>query len=549
MSAIENAIAVADSRRNVTRSVMKSIGATSLGGTTHGAYDSIAGMQTQRQYQLYRGWVHSCIHAIGEAACSQPMRVAKKKKSKIRKPPGKMTKKTWSDKQRQDNVDFPNEIWEKTPAFIRTKRKRDELKLIDDHPILDGMKNPNNVQTQSTFIYTWIVNLLLTGEAYVIEGDAKKNETTGEMEPEFWVLPTAWIVPDHSKGAFAEFRIVDPNKPTADRTPISGDRLRFAHLPDPANPLKGLATAKAQANAVSIDAKIQTSQVAHFDNGIHPSVLITIGRNPFGEFNESGKEGSRPLLTPAQRRQIDTAINKVHAGVHNAGRPAILDGLIENITRFSATSQEMGWEKSEKSVKQRILSAFGVHPFVLGEMAPGSYSQAFVIMQKFYDKVNGYLNTLSQILADFIPAKYGYEDLTVWIEERKAEDKALQLKQWETARKNQDVTQNEFRHFMGLPPDEDSNQQYLDKTMFANAMKAAESVANGNIKRDQAISLLKAAGLPTSISEEIAGPEPTPEEIAARNPPPPPLPGELTDEEAVEEVEKQVRRVQELLVS
>jgi hypothetical protein len=90
-------------------------------------------------------------------------------------------------------------------------------------------------------------------------------------------------------------------------------------------------------------------------------------------------------------------------GVANYGEPAIVDGMIESVTRLSATQNEMGWEKSEDKIRTRILSAFGVHPYILGEpVGVGGYAQVVNIEKRFYKRVNTFLDMLSTVVTNFV---------------------------------------------------------------------------------------------------------------------------------------------------
>ena len=138
-------------------------------------------------------------------------------------------------------------------------------------------------------------------------------------------------------------------------------------------------------------------------------------------------------------------IRKTMGGVANYGNPAIVDGLIENITRLSATQNEMGWEKSEDKVKSRILSSFCVHPYILGEpVNVGGYAQAAKIEERFCKRVNTFLNMLSGIVTNFGSSLVN-EALVVWWEQCQPHDPSIRAKQITDARKNGDISRNEVR--------------------------------------------------------------------------------------------------------
>src|SRR5690606_34688604 len=132
-----------------------------------------------------------------------------------------------------------------------------------------------------------VANLCLTGWSFIV-ADVEDGETV------YYSLPSTWVRPDHTKGPFAEFRIVNPEDPAAesDQKPIPGDQVCFAYFPNPSNPLSALAPAGAQNDAIQVDDKIQTCQRVFFDNGVFPSVLITVGKNPHPDV----PAGVRPRL-------------------------------------------------------------------------------------------------------------------------------------------------------------------------------------------------------------------------------------------------------------
>jgi len=455
----------------------------------------------RRRYSLFRGWVHAAVNAIAECAAGQPVNLGQRKQlKKGKKAPGN-----------------------RKITSLRTKAAKDEMEIVTDHGILDLLEKPNPIQYRWQYTYSFIANLCLTGYGYLVAGESEDGM------PEVYSLPTTWVKPVHKDGPFSHFKIADPNNSQSEASDdelLDQSQVRFAYLPDPSNPLAAIAPASSQSAAIKIDDHIQTSQMAFFENGIFPSVVVTIGKNPHPELAGTA---IRPRLTGKQRRQIYAAIKKVQAGTSNYGNPAIVDGLIESIDRVSASQNEMGWEKSEKTVRGRILSAFGVHPFVLGEEIPGSEAQARIIKEKFYDKVNTFLDLLSTITTDFVPglfenAEDGYK---IWYEPKVAINPVEESAKWKAARSAGDVSQNEYREYMGLPPDEDSNQSHIGQSIAAQAVTIAEKVSAGALQPEQGVALLQGMGLPSDLADAVAGEGPPEGEEA-----PPGVPGEpQVDEE------------------
>lgn len=450
---------------------------------------------SRQRYSLFRGWLYAAINALASEAAGQPVNV------------GRLL---GSDKPA------------KTKSYSQWKKAaRTEWEVLEDHPLLDVLEHPNLMQGRWEFVYSFVANLNLTGWGYVVGGE---NEETGQME--LYSLPTTWIRPDHEEGPFTKFYIVNPRKgEVEDRDhPLTRDQVAFAHLPNPADPLSALAPAQSQMAAIRIDDHIQTSQEQFFNNGIFPSVIVTIGTDPHPSM--PGAAGIRPRLTAGQRRQVTGAIQKVMGGVANYGNPAIIDGLIEKIEKLSYASEEMGWEKSEGTIQDRILSAFCVHPYILGKaVAIGGYAQVANIEARFYKRVNTFLDMLGNVITNFAGAGFDEprlkpgqqkkkDKIFVWWDKCEPNDPQLRSSNLNAGRNRGDISRNEWRAEHGFPPDEPSGStssadkgKLIDTAADVSAISAIQAqVAKGEVTSDQAAALLEIAfGLPLSDSIRLAG--------------------------------------------
>lgn len=375
-----------------------------------------------------------------------------------------------------------------------------ELEILQDHPLLDSLQNPNPIQGRWQFVYSFIASLNLTGWGYIIADQIEDGRL------ELYSLPTSWVTPIHTPEPFSAIKITNPKNPSAgsDQPPIPRTNFGFAYIPDPSDPLSALAPVTTQANAIAIDQHIQTSQSAFFENGIFPSVVVTVGKDPHPEVGAA----FRPRLTGVQRRQVHAAINKVMGGVANYGSPAIVDGLIERIERMSATQNEMGWEKSEDKVADRILSTFAVHKFILGlQLNVGGHAQAFNIKDRFYARVNTFLDMLGNLMTNFAGPLVNEDERTlVWWEKLIAKDPTIEAADWREARKNGDVTKNENRARLGLPADLDSVEETSPLLSTVGGMNGVGQwmtlMGQGLMKRETVIQLMM---LFFKIDETTAG--------------------------------------------
>ena len=449
-------------------------------GLTYGAKGQRESAQSRRKYDQYKGWVYSAINVIARKASSQPVHIAKATSAS-------------ADKRK---LSCTKAFRTKMTKCMSTKYANNELEILSDHPLMPVLEHPNKYQTRNQFVYMFVCNLILTGRSYII------RDTNKEGQPCFIAFPSSWVRPDpNAAEPFSRFIVADPKKP-GEGTFFDASQVGYAYLPDPADPISSKAPAEAQDSALTIDEQIQTSQTVFFDNGIFPSVMIIVGKNPL----PGGPNGmGRPILTPEQRRQVYGVLRRRGAGIQNSGEPAILDGMIEDIKPMSHSHREMGWEKSEEAVKKRILSAYGINPFVLGEKSPGSYAQMYIVYQQFFDIVNDYLDILSNIMTMLSMGEDGDDNLLVFYEKCIAVDPEMERRVWEYAAKEGLVSQNEYRSWMGLGSDPDNNQKHLRPETLNPIHNFLKSVGEGTIAPEQVIGVLECMGVPTDLAVTIAG--------------------------------------------
>lgn len=493
---------------------LKEVGALSLDLGMADGSGQFAGHREQaanrQKYAMYRGWVYAAVHALASRAATQPVHI------------GRMVDKGKGNPQKL----YAPHARARMTQNLRERSADSELEIYSNHKLLHTLEKPNPIQHRFQFVYSFVANLCMTGWGYVLAG---KNDD-GKIE--FYSVPSTWVTPVHKTGPFSHFRVGNPKGPSG-----SGDgselldrsQVAFAHLPNPSDPLSALAPAQSQMQAIRVDDNIQSSQVAFFQNGIFPSAIVTMGKYPHPDV----QGGVRPRLTGAQRRQVYSAIRKVMSGIANYGTPAIVDGMVESIERLSMTQNELGWQNSEKAIRTRILSAFGVHPFILGEEMVGSYAQAYIVESRFYDRVNIFLDMLGVLMTSFVadieqeekpkpkpklkarikpdkPEEEKSETLVWWVECR-AVDPGIEKSLWENARSRDDVSQNEFRAFMDLPPDADRNEASINKTSLQAVAGIAGQVTAEKLTPEQGVALLRGLGLPDKLAKSIAGTGPSEE--------------------------------------
>ena len=479
--------------------------------------------QYKEGYSQFQGWLYSAIHALASQGASQPVIVAKLE--------GKRKEKKESERKR--GIANKAYLSARMTKGARAKAVDSDYEILEDHAVKDLLERPNSFQNRWQFAYSFISNLCLTGWSFVV-ADVNKGKV------ELYCLPTTWVKPVHDPSPFSSFEVKNPKKHAAESALLKREQVAFAYLPNPSDPLSAYAPADSQKRAVRIDDHIQTSQEAFFSNGIFPSVIITVGKQPFSDTQ------GRPVLSGAQRRQLFSAISREHMRAQNYGKPMIIDGMVEKIDRHSATQNEMGWQKSEDKIRTRMLSALGVAPYVMGEAVPGSYAQSFNTKEIFYDRVNTYLDMLGSMLSNFLAGLFGDEGLLIWWEEKQARDPSLYYNTLVKMRSSGDLSRNEIRAEMGFAPVEELEEEVRRSALLESVggmtgtISVLAAVGQGTINPDAAANMLALfLQIPLNKAEEMVMQAPKKEMLTLESPATevPPLEEEQTAE-AVEELKK-----------
>ena len=459
-------------------------------------------------YDQYKQWVYVCIDAIasrlkclnwiaGELKGADPN--PERRGRFGLKAPGKSSEKVASEMNLMRGMN---------QSLIHKLAEGQDFEQIVGHNALDLLAKPNPVQHGPEYLQMMAMNLLISGEAYVVGGPFSDSDVGFEL----WSVPTKWITPRHEGALFSSF-IFTPNTFAAQQE-LPVDEVMRVYFPHPEDPKKAYSPLMSAFNSAVVDDKLQKSQADHFDSGMFPNVALRVAKLRNADGTQSN---NRPMLNSSQRRQITRAVRQVWKQTTANKDPAILDGLIEEVFKLTHAPNEMDWPNSGKIIKERIYHAFRVNPIITGEIAGANRAQAVMVEKTFVaNVVNPIADSISTAHTEFIGPWYETpQRLVVYLEKAVPEDEELRLKKWQEARKNSDVTSNEFRtHILGLPPltNEDREEQSAPLLGvaggFSNAITLAKDVKSKSVPRESAIELVM---LFLGVTEETANkmfPEP-----------------------------------------
>jgi HK97 family phage portal protein len=359
------------------------------------------------QLRHFTGWVYASVRPIAQRIAGQPIRVARVGKSR---------------------------------PIRGTRAVTPDAEPLDSHPLLDLLADPNELQVAWSLLYVTVASLELTGRQlwWLPTIDGRR-----QILP----LPSSWLESTEGSTRYTGFRIRPPGAAQAET--IDADECCYFAYPSPADPRGVVSPLQAAAAAVDADEHIQQSQSAMFQNGIHPTHALIVGKraSPDGVAG-----GDRPQLTGPQRRQLIETINKLYRGAAKHGEPLILDALIEDVKRLSNLPEEMDWLDSSKFLKARIAQAFGTNPIVMGEIEGANRASSTEAERHFVTfTVNPKIELLSQCLTEWLGPMFG-GGIKVWIEPCTPRDDELEIRRMQLLAQFGAIEANELRTWAGLPP-------------------------------------------------------------------------------------------------
>jgi len=409
----------------------------------------------QEQYRHYTGWVHACIRPIAQSIARQPVRIARVQSAAqpVRQPSGVKRPVIQTPYGPFDREYAVRQMYFKKHLPGPLKQYYETAELLESHPLLDAIDNPNELMVRWSLMFCLTASLELTGKHYWwVRSVDDPNSRLGKRLV-IWPLPSHWCAPKHTKDKLFAYWEVRPEGQTQPfNVPV--EQIVYFYLPDPSNPFGAYATLQAQAKAVVSDESISEAQRQSFARGIFPGYAIVAGRLPDAQGNAG--MGEKPLFNKEQRNQLLNMIKQQYRGVYHHDEPIILDQLIQDIKRITNSPREMDFMQSGAVTKERITQAFGVNPIVLGQVEGANRASSAAAADHLNDiAVNPKIELISQCLtAWFNPlfARPG-EKLIVYLEEAWATDPDSDRLDWGMLAEHYACSRNELRAgLMHLPP-------------------------------------------------------------------------------------------------
>lgn len=229
----------------------------------------------------------------------------------------------------------------------KQRRRKGELREIDDHPMLDLLHHGNDRLSGKLVFQLTQIHLDLTGEAYwLIERD-----NLG-MPVQIWPLPADWVreLPTYEDPNY----MIQIGRLHMD-VPLT-EIIAFVD-PDPQDPYaRGTGTARALGDELETDEYAAKHLKSFFHNDAKPPIIV------------SGEGLSR-----ADTQRLEERWLQKHQGFWNKFKPHFINRKID-VKELGQTFENMQMTEIRKMERDTVLQVFGVPPEKFGILSASNRS-------------------------------------------------------------------------------------------------------------------------------------------------------------------------------
>jgi HK97 family phage portal protein len=308
--------------------------------------------------------------------------------------------------------------------------KDNKGEVIEQHPLVDLLKQPNKRYTGVQFWTLYQKYMDILGSAFIVmEGQEAFERAFGEDKK---INQLHLLRPDQVQPKFDDKGMVThfEHRSGGVVTNYTVDQVIYIFNPDPKRPLVGQSLMAAGVTAIQTEVQI----------GAYHSRVLENGGKVEGVF-----QFKTPRLTASQMADLKAGYKKDYADARKSGSPLFLGGDA-NYVKTGLTPDELSYLEAKKTTLNDICIMTGVPKPLLSTFDDIQYSNADAAIRIFLRET---VVPLLKGLADGLDKKIG-DGVTISFIDPTPENVEEELKKTESGIKNYYMTINEARQRHGL---------------------------------------------------------------------------------------------------
>ena len=262
---------------------------------------------------------------------------------------------------------------------------------LEDHPLVDLIRQPSLDHTSVDFFESWYGFLLVAGNAYVeavaLNGTLRELHILRPDRMKVIPGPDGWPEGYEYTAGGQSIRFMDEAVPGV--RPIL--HVKMFH---PANDHYGMSPIEAASVAIDIHNEASKWNKALLDNSARPSGALVYA-------------ASNGQMTGEQFQRLKDELETSYQGARHAGRPLLLEGGLD-WKPLSLSPKDMDFIEAKNSAAREIALAMGVPPQLLGIPGDNTYSNYAEAQRAFWRQtVLPLVNRTARGLSSWLSPAYG----------------------------------------------------------------------------------------------------------------------------------------------
>jgi len=245
------------------------------------------------------------------------------------------------------------------PVVIERK-VGDEYLDVTDQPDFSIFKTYNEFQTSYDFWEAALLYLLLTGESPWL----KQMTAEGMIEAMYPISPSFLDIVPVNDFQIDHFIFVGGS---GKRIHIPADDISFFKFFNPNNPVRGLSPLSAAREDIILDLDAVQTNKTTYRQGMKPS----------GVFSTDQALGDKPW------KRIKDHLTQQYTGVHNAGKPIMLDHGMD-FKKIALSNQDMQYLEQRQWSKDTVAEVYGVPPIFMMDFKEASVLANAGVQEKLF---------------------------------------------------------------------------------------------------------------------------------------------------------------------
>lgn len=363
---------------NAGNAIMRLLGSGATGGSDSWSQDR------DEQVRHYRTWVYIAIRAIARQMAMDAPEFAYRLK-----PSQTVGRKSFAD------LRVPHHVRQKS---FNSARENEELEYVDaDHPLKRLFANPNGPDTAFDFIFEHILFKSLTGSAYWWLPPATELQRRMGLPGEMWVLPSNWVRPRWSGGAWVDYYEVRPYSVGGGSKTIEIPDDQIVPFVDkhPYHKRDGWAALTAGANWVDTSDTVDRLSLKSLQRAAFPSLSIDVDEKT--SIDPDDEELVRIMAKVRARLQGEENVGEI---VFN--RQGAKTNILNGVSGF-----DIGFLTGRTQIRDAVLSLFGT-PYTAAMIVGGATHENFYeSMQAWHHcTINPEKRMTSQVITEKICSRF-----------------------------------------------------------------------------------------------------------------------------------------------